>query len=221
MPYSPIQIKSMMQSLPDDVKEAIASVDSLDVILGLEKKHKLHFDQTGQLSDEILLLTVGITPPQQFISNIQRRMGITKEVAQDIGVEVNEKIFRPIRDSLKQIHNMKAEMEKIQETPEKTTLEFPKNEADFTSPFAPAENEPEKTDKPLPESPIFTEDEKKPEPEIAPMVPAQDIPIAPATPPTTPETPKPEVKNIAETKLEKPFNIASKTTVDPYREPIN
>jgi ribosomal protein L12E/L44/L45/RPP1/RPP2 len=210
----------MMQSLPEDVKEAINSVDSLDVILGIEKKYKLHFDQTGQLSDEILMLTIGITPPQQFISNIQKRMGVSKEVAQEIGAEVNEKIFKPIRDSLKQIHNIKTRMEDaknevppVTETPviEEPKAEepaFPKEMPVLEEKAPEIQKPPEESAPPLKESPIFAQ-EPEPLPEKMPEIPPQ-----------APAEPKPEMKNIAETKLEKPFNIASKTTVDPYREPI-
>jgi len=118
MQYTREQINALLRKLPEDLKEAIASVDDLDIILGIEKKYRLHFDQTGELSNEILLLTVGLTPPQEFIKNIQRRLNIPEETAREIGLEVNEKIFRPVRDSLKKIHRVDEEKEKAKEKTE-------------------------------------------------------------------------------------------------------
>ncbi|MBI2120632.1 MAG: hypothetical protein HYT94_03350 [Parcubacteria group bacterium] len=108
MPYNDEQISTLLKNLPDDVKEAVSSVDTVDIITGVQKKHNLHIDQVGELSNEILLLTIGVTLPQKFIENLESRLKIQHETAKQIALEVNEKILRPIKESLMQIHKMKA-----------------------------------------------------------------------------------------------------------------
>lgn len=109
MPQTNEQIDTLLENLPDDVKEAVYSVETSRIILDIEKKYNLHVDQAGELANEALLLTVGATPPQKFIENIRVRMKIPPDVAKQIGAEVNEKIFRPIRKSLMQIHKIEEE----------------------------------------------------------------------------------------------------------------
>ncbi len=109
MIYTKEQKKELFQNLPDDVKEAVSSVETTDIIIELEKKYKLHIDQTGELSNEVLLLTLGVTSPQKFIDNLESRLRISRDVAAQITADVNEKIFRPVRESLMKIHRAKAE----------------------------------------------------------------------------------------------------------------
>jgi len=97
------------RELPEDVREAIFSVDSADIIQSISKKNNLTVDKMSELADEIGLLMLGVTEPKDFISNISRRLGVDKKTAHDITAEVNEKIFSKIRESLKKIHNIKDE----------------------------------------------------------------------------------------------------------------
>jgi len=103
MPYSKEQIDALFSELPADVKEAITSVDTMDIINELKEKYKLHIDQIGQLSAQITLVMAGAASPDRFISDIESSMRISKETAQAITGEVNEKIFRTIRNTLKDI----------------------------------------------------------------------------------------------------------------------
>jgi len=103
MPYSKEQIDALFSELPADVKEAITSVDTMDIINELKEKYKLHIDQIGQLSAQITLVMAGAASPQRFVSDIESSMRIPKKIAEAITSEVNEKIFRTIRSTLKKI----------------------------------------------------------------------------------------------------------------------
>ena len=106
------------RELPPDVREAIFSVDSADIIQSIAKKNNLTVDKMSELADEIGLLMLGNTEPKDFISNISRRLGVDKKTARDITAEVNDRIFTKIRESLKKIHNIKDEDEEKEEEPE-------------------------------------------------------------------------------------------------------
>jgi hypothetical protein len=132
MQYTKDQLYNFFEELPGDVKEAMSSVETTRIILDMQKKYAFHVDQTGSLSNEILLLSLGLTPPQKFSENIEKRMRISPDVAQKVTVEVNEKIFRPIRESLMRIHKKRSEkhaLENVAENKLSGSFSLPKKPA--------------------------------------------------------------------------------------------
>ncbi len=105
MNYTEEQILERYRSLPEDIKDAIDSVELLDLVESVGKKFKLHVDQQGELSNEIGLLLFGITKPEVFLEEIIKRVNLTPEVAGEIAKELNTKIFFPIRASLEKLNN--------------------------------------------------------------------------------------------------------------------
>lgn len=91
-------------NLPEGLREALASEDVAEVIEEIGKKFALHLDVMDDLFDEIGLVMIGITPPRYFVSSLQKRLGIPCEQVNAIAREVNEKIFQPLRDSLREMH---------------------------------------------------------------------------------------------------------------------
>lgn len=111
MNYTTAQLHEILKELPPDVNEAIGSVDYIDTLMSMEKKYRLHIDQADALGNEIYKLMLGLIPPQEFIGQIETSAHIPRETAKLIAAEVNEKIFRPVRESLIQIHKMKERVE--------------------------------------------------------------------------------------------------------------
>jgi hypothetical protein len=106
MPYTKSQLDKMFAELPDDVKEAMTSVDTVDILKEIQDKYHFHLDQIGDLSAEVGMLMLGATPPQRFISNVEKNLSITKEIATEIATTINEKIFKKVRHSLMELHAM-------------------------------------------------------------------------------------------------------------------
>jgi hypothetical protein len=102
------QLKEIYQKLPEDLKDAMFSVDSAEIIQSLGKKYNLAIDKTGELADETGLVMLGLTHPRDFISNLSQRLGVDKETARKIAEEINQQIFAKVRDSLKKIHGIGA-----------------------------------------------------------------------------------------------------------------
>lgn len=100
------QLQERYRSLPEDLKDAIFSEDVTEHILSVGKEYHLSVDQTGELADETGLVFLGITRPETYISNIARRLGIERNLAAKIGGAINERIFRPVRESLKKVHGI-------------------------------------------------------------------------------------------------------------------
>ena len=51
---------------------------------------------------------LGVTHPNEFIANLAERLEVDKEKARAIAQEINEQIFKKVRDSLRKIHNMRG-----------------------------------------------------------------------------------------------------------------
>jgi len=92
--------------LPEDLKEAIFSVDSADIIQAIGKKYNLAIDKIGEAADETGLVMLGITHPDNFIANLAERLKIDKDMAGKIAREVNDQIFAKVRESMKKIQGV-------------------------------------------------------------------------------------------------------------------
>ncbi|MFA5987625.1 MAG: hypothetical protein WC797_03180 [Candidatus Paceibacterota bacterium] len=97
------QVNNRFDKLPEDLKDAILSVDTANIMLTVGQGHQLHVDQIGEMADEAGLVLMGFTPPTQFVGNISRRLKVDRLVANEIANDINEKLFVKVRDSLKKI----------------------------------------------------------------------------------------------------------------------
>lgn len=105
------QISQMYDNLPEDLKEAVFSVDMNDVVEKIGRGHQLNIDKIGDLANETGMVMLGVTHPNEFIGNLTDRLEVDKEKARAIGGEINEQIFKKVRESLRKIHNMREEEE--------------------------------------------------------------------------------------------------------------
>ena len=77
------------------------------------KKHRLHIDKIDALFDEAGAVMLGLTHPRDFIGKLAQKLDIDKEKTKKIAQDVNEQIFKPIRESLKKIHGIAEEQPPI------------------------------------------------------------------------------------------------------------
>jgi|GEM_PF-2643612 len=112
--YTPEQLREIYLGLPDDVKEAIFSVDSANVIQALSQKYKLTVSQMGDLAEETGLFMLGLTKVNEFIPNISQRLNVDIQTAKNIAGEINNQVFSKIRESLRKIHEKDGAGEKTE-----------------------------------------------------------------------------------------------------------
>lgn len=106
MSFTREQLKKNYSRLPKEIKVVLDSEENTDKIYDLGSKHDLHIDKIGLLHQEINLVMLGVVKPQEFIPNLREKLKVSDEEARKIALEVNEQIFNPIRESLKQVHAM-------------------------------------------------------------------------------------------------------------------
>lgn len=105
MNYTYEQLESRYKILPEDIKEAMTAVDTADTISSIGKKHSLHFDQIGDIAEEVGLTMLGLTKPQEFSANLQQKLpAVEAPTIQAITEDIDTLVFAKVRESLKAIH---------------------------------------------------------------------------------------------------------------------
>ena len=105
------QIAQMYDNLPEDIKESIFGLEMNDIVEKIGRENKLNIEQIGDLANETGMVMLGVTHPNEFIVNLADRLEVDKEKARAIAQEINEQIFKKVRDSLRKIHNIREENE--------------------------------------------------------------------------------------------------------------
>ncbi|MDP2669121.1 MAG: hypothetical protein Q8P07_04785 [bacterium] len=103
------ELNKIITGLPQDVQDAYWSVDVANEILDIGKKHGLAIDKIGNLGEETNLVMTGRSKPADFIKNLTDVLGIDKEKAKAIAEDINQKVFQPIKVSLRKVHGLPAE----------------------------------------------------------------------------------------------------------------
>jgi hypothetical protein len=102
-------ITRQIEKLPQDVKDAVFSVDYSATLDQITKKNRLLIDQEGKLETETTLVMVGLEPLADYKKNILKNVGVDEKTANLIIVDVDDLIFKKIRISLQK---MNEEMER-------------------------------------------------------------------------------------------------------------
>lgn len=105
------QIAQMYDNLPEDLKDVIFGMEMNEIVEKIGRENQLNIEQIGDLANETGMVMLGVTHPNEFIANLAERLEADKEKARAIAQEINEQIFKPVRDSLRKIHNMREEGE--------------------------------------------------------------------------------------------------------------
>ena len=113
MKYTKEQVEQRFENLPDELKEALASVETADELENIGKKRSLMLDQVSELADETGLVMLGFTKSDQFVRNVSQRLNINEAKAVDIARDVNSTILDKIRDGLRQIQEQAQSEEEI------------------------------------------------------------------------------------------------------------
>src|SRR3989344_5379481 len=93
--------------LPAETRQAIDAVDWRKAIMDVRNKEGYDFIQLGELETETELLLSGLSSPEDYPKEIEKRMGISHEAAQKLLIDMNEKVFKRIREELIKITEKK------------------------------------------------------------------------------------------------------------------
>src|SRR3989344_5989348 len=107
-----------VSELPDDLRKALFARSTTDTIQVVGKNAGLSIDKIGELADETGRVMLGITSPSDYVKNLVSRLSVNQEKAKAIAEEINQKVFQPVRESLKKIHGIAEEVKKPEAPPQ-------------------------------------------------------------------------------------------------------
>ena len=204
---TPDEFRKKYAELPPNLREAYGSIKTTEILEEIGKKHGLHIDKIGELVDETGYVMLGVTPPGEFITKLEGAAGIDRTKAKEIAFDVNEQVFKPIRDALKRVH-------RVGEYKNDPLLNL----------------KPETSVAPQPHTPVAAPSSLLPKPPpLREPSPTQSLPRE------IPAPKNPPLENLSEERLTKTFSLAPQErnytiskngeeeeqySLDPYREPM-
>ena len=96
------KISSRLKELPKVVRDAILSADVEAHMRELAEHHKLHFDQWTALENEVMFTLLGFEPVENLAANIEKEVGVSREIAGALAEDISRIVFVPIRAALEQ-----------------------------------------------------------------------------------------------------------------------
>lgn len=158
MEYSQDKIDLKYDELPNDLKEAIESVEIGNLVAQIGEDNGLMLDQVAELMDQTTMIMLGVVKANDFVKNLSKSLEIDYKVAENISREINSKVFNKIRESIRKIQeggefdydNVEPQTtpNQPQSTPQPPTPSTPTTP--ITSTSAPAPTTPPSTPTPSP-----------------------------------------------------------------------
>ncbi len=110
-------LKKQFEALPVEIQKAISDVDLPIKLQEIVKNNKLMIDQAGGLETETILVLFGLESLENYVKNLIANVGLSSIQASIVAHDVNESIFKNIRESLKKINDQTSKEENINERP--------------------------------------------------------------------------------------------------------
>jgi len=229
--YTEDALREKFESLPQGLRQAIASVDTANAVQTIAKRYILHVDQMGALSSETGLVLLGLTHPRDFTKNLAARLRVSEQRALEIAKSVSEAVLVKVKETLRGLHdapqkpttdNRQPTTERPPEPVKKLNVLSSQIETPQTARWNTGE---EKLSREEVLKGVENPKEAvgptgwKPQTKPSPM---PSLPIKPPSlPPPPPQVQKP--KSILDEKLTQTVSLPreeKKYSVDPYREPL-
>jgi|GEM_PF-3157496 len=98
------QTATKLAMLPQEIRDLLASPETLDIIDAIGKKHALTRVESGLLAQVTSALIIGTLKPADFLAALMDYLSIPREKAALIAQDLNGDIFSHFKESLKTIH---------------------------------------------------------------------------------------------------------------------
>lgn len=104
-----VKIEKAKENLSEDTLQAISAVDWKKTILDMRASRGYSFTQLEDLELETELLLCGLTSPDDYPKEVEKRLGLSKPQTSDLINYLNENIFKKIREEFIKITDKKKQ----------------------------------------------------------------------------------------------------------------
>lgn len=102
--YTPEQLDQIFQKLPDELQEAIFSMETAEAV----NNACLAQDAIDERGNKVAELTgqvlMGLLLPEDFQKSLEKEAGLKKDAALNIARDITRFVFFPVKESLRQLH---------------------------------------------------------------------------------------------------------------------
>ena len=123
--YSKEQLWGLYRALPEELKQAIFSEKTADVIYNSCKKNGIEKDEKiSQVAENTGYVLLGLINPQELKEIFLQEIKLKKDVAEKIYQDINSFVFFPLKEILEKLYKIKIESKK-NTSPEKNVRKKP------------------------------------------------------------------------------------------------
>jgi hypothetical protein len=126
------QFNAAYSKLPFVLRQYIADDDLTNITEQVGKEHQLHVDTVGALYRETTNMLLGLINPTQFVGEL-KSVGVPEESIGAIVQELNEKVFIPLREKMKNQTQEPEDEDEDDEVPQ-TASSAPAAASNFVAP---------------------------------------------------------------------------------------
>ena len=116
--YTQEQLDKIYEKLPEELKEAIFSVETAEEIGDTCESYGITDNRVGEIADRVGYVLAGLMLPQEFAQVLETEVKLPKVLAQAIARDLNRFVFYPVRPALEQLHRMEIEVSARVVTPQ-------------------------------------------------------------------------------------------------------
>lgn len=92
--------------LPDDLQKIVFAPETADIVYDISNKHQLKTAQRQEFAKIIGSVLIGELAIADFVKTIKDKCRVDESKAVALARDINQAIFLPVKDSLKQVHNL-------------------------------------------------------------------------------------------------------------------
>lgn len=106
--YSPEQLWPLYEKLPEDLKEAIFSEKTANLIHDICTKNGME-KEMSEVAKYTGYVMLGLLPPDEFQKTLKEELKLKNDLAKKVALEITRFIFFPVKESLEAIYKIKIE----------------------------------------------------------------------------------------------------------------
>ncbi len=112
--YTKQQLEERYTRLPPILQETLFSPEVAEKLFEIGKKNGITIEKIGFAAEETGFVILGLTRPREFVSELASRLEVDDDTARKIALDISHQIFFPLREALKQTHQIEIGEEAIQ-----------------------------------------------------------------------------------------------------------
>ncbi|MEK7082467.1 MAG: hypothetical protein AAB915_02205 [Patescibacteria group bacterium] len=104
--YAKEELEERYKKLPAALKDAMFSPEVAEKMFEIGKKNGLTIEKTGFMAEETGFIILGLTQPREFVKILSDRLETDRDAAGKIASDINHAILFPLREALKNTHEI-------------------------------------------------------------------------------------------------------------------